>query len=57
MAIERIDVNVTSPGRNFVTVMVTTSDGITGLGDGTLNGRELAVVSYLRDHVAPTGKD
>ncbi|GAA4520675.1 D-galactonate dehydratase family protein [Brachybacterium paraconglomeratum] len=59
MAIERIDVNVTSPGRNFVTVKVTTSDGITGLGDGTLNGRELAVVSYLRDHVAPTliGRD
>ena len=59
MAIERIDVNVTSPGRNFVTVTVTTTDGITGLGDGTLNGRELAVVSYLRDHVAPTlvGRD
>ena len=59
MAIERIDVNVTSPGRNFVTVKVTTSDGITGLGDGTLNGRELSVVSYLRDHVAPTliGRD
>lgn len=59
MAIDRIDVNVTSPGRNFVTVKVTTSDGITGLGDGTLNGRELAVVSYLRDHVAPTliGRD
>ena len=59
MAIERIDVNVTSPGRNFVTAVVTTSDGLTGLGDGTLNGRELAVVSYLRDHVAPTlvGRD
>ncbi|GAA1293708.1 D-mannonate dehydratase ManD [Brachybacterium alimentarium] len=59
MAIERIDVNVTSPGRNFVTVKVTTSDGVVGLGDGTLNGRELAVVSYLRDHVAPTliGRD
>ena len=59
MSIERIDVNVTSPGRNFVTVKVTTSDGIVGLGDGTLNGRELAVVSYLRDHVAPTliGRD
>lgn len=59
MSIERIDVNVTSPGRNFVTVKVTTSDGVVGLGDGTLNGRELAVVSYLRDHVAPTliGRD
>ena len=59
MAIDRIDVNVTSPGRNFVTVQVTTSDGLTGLGDATLNGRELAVASSLRDHVAPTliGRD
>ena len=59
MAIDRIDVDVTSPGRNFVTVTVTTSDGLIGLGDGTLNGRELAVASYLRDHVAPTliGRD
>ena len=59
MAIESIDVDVTSPGRNFVTAVVTTSDGVVGLGDGTLNGRELAVVSYLRDHVAPTliGRD
>src|SRR5699024_9441295 len=43
MAIERIDIDVTSPGRNFVTAIVTTSDGLTGLGDATLNGRELAV--------------
>jgi mannonate dehydratase len=47
------DVVVTSPDRNFVTLKITTDDGVTGLGDGTLNGRELAVVSYLRDHVAP----
>ena len=26
-------------------------DGVIGLGDATLNGRELAVASYLRDHV------
>jgi len=51
--IEKVDVIVTSPGRNFVTVKLTTSDGVVGLGDGTLNGRELAVASYLRDHVAP----
>jgi mannonate dehydratase len=44
---------VTSPGRNFVTLRITTDDGVTGLGDATLNGRELAVVGYLRDHVAP----
>ncbi|MFF4774911.1 D-mannonate dehydratase ManD [Microtetraspora fusca] len=44
---------VTSPGRNFVTLKITTSDDVTGLGDATLNGRELAVASYLRDHVVP----
>src|SRR5882672_4391005 len=44
---------VCSPGRNFVTLKITTEDGIYGLGDATLNGRELAVASYLSDHVAP----
>ncbi|GAA1720416.1 D-mannonate dehydratase ManD [Streptomyces yatensis] len=44
---------ITSPGRNFVTLKVTTSDGVTGLGDATLNGRELAVASYLEDHLVP----
>jgi len=53
MKIESVDVIVTSPGRNFVTLKLTTSDGVVGLGDATLNGRELAVASYLRDHVVP----
>ncbi|MGW6504224.1 D-mannonate dehydratase ManD [Nonomuraea angiospora] len=44
---------LTSPGRNFVTLKVETDEGVTGLGDATLNGRELAVVGYLRDHVVP----
>src|SRR5262249_9674762 len=44
---------VCSPGRNFVTLKLTTEDGIHGLGDATLNGRELAVASYLSDHVVP----
>jgi len=47
------EVVVTSPGRNFVTLKLTTEDGLVGLGDGTLNGRELAVASYLQDHVVP----
>ncbi|PWD51306.1 bifunctional D-altronate/D-mannonate dehydratase [Serinibacter arcticus] len=57
--IERAEVLLTSPGRNFVTLRITTSDGVTGLGDATLNGRELAVASYLRDHVVPllVGRD
>ena len=41
------------PGRNFVTLKLVTEDGVYGLGDATLNGRELAVASYLSDHVIP----
>jgi mannonate dehydratase len=44
---------VCSPGRNFVTLKLVTEDGVYGLGDATLNGRELAVASYLADHVIP----
>ena len=44
---------VTSPGRNFVTLKIETDEGVHGLGDATLNGRELAVESYLTDHVIP----
>ena len=44
---------VCSPGRNFVTLKLLTEDGIYGLGDATLNGRELAVASYLSEHVVP----
>jgi mannonate dehydratase len=59
MNIAMAEVLVASPGRNFVTLRITTEDGLTGLGDATLNGRELAVAAYLRDHVAPllTGRD
>lgn len=53
MKIVAADVIVSSPDRNFVTLKITTDDGLTGLGDGTLNGRELAVASYLADHVVP----
>jgi len=50
---------VCSPGRNFVTLKLETQDGIYGLGDATLNGRELAVASYLSEHVIPllVGRD
>ncbi|KAF1703995.1 D-mannonate dehydratase ManD [Pseudoxanthomonas suwonensis] len=50
---------VTCPGRNFVTLKITTRSGVYGLGDATLNGRELAVASYLQDHVVPNliGRD
>ncbi|MEG3159931.1 D-mannonate dehydratase ManD [Sphingomonas sp. LB2R24] len=44
---------VTCPGRNFVTLKIECDDGTYGLGDATLNGRELSVASYLTDHVVP----
>ena len=44
---------VCSPGRNFVTLKIWTDEGIDGLGDATLNGRELAVAAYLSEHVVP----
>ena len=50
---------VCSPDRNFVTLKIETDEGIYGLGDATLNGRELAVVSYLEEYVIPclVGRD
>jgi mannonate dehydratase len=59
MRIVDANVIVCSPGRNFVTLKIVTEDGIHGLGDATLNGRELAVASYLSDHVIPllVGRD
>src|SRR2546430_11426532 len=53
MKIVDAKVIVCCPGRNFVTLKVMTEDGVYGLGDATLNGRELAVASYLSDHVVP----
>jgi mannonate dehydratase len=53
MKIKEIKVIVASPGRNFVTVKVITDEGLYGVGDGTVNGREKAVVAYLEDHVIP----
>ena len=44
---------VCSPGRNFVTLKISTDQGLTGIGDATLNGREKAVVSCLEDHLIP----
>jgi mannonate dehydratase len=44
---------VCCPDRNFVTLKIVTDEGLTGLGDATLNGREQAVVAYLVDHVLP----
>ena len=41
----------TCPSRNFVTLKILTDDGVYGIGDATLNGRELAVAAYLSAQV------
>ncbi|MBK8186787.1 MAG: D-galactonate dehydratase family protein [Cellvibrio sp.] len=53
MKIVDAKVIVTCPGRNFVTVKIMTDQGIYGIGDATLNGREKSVVSYLEDYLLP----
>jgi mannonate dehydratase len=53
MKIVDAKVIVCCPGRNFVTLKLATEEGVYGLGDATLNGRELAVVAYLSEHVLP----
>ena len=53
MKITAARVIVTCPGRNFVTLRIETDQGVYGIGDATLNGRELSVVAYLQEHVAP----
>lgn len=53
MKIVDAKVFLTCPGRNFVTLKILTDEGLYGVGDATLNGRELAVAAYLQDHVVP----
>jgi mannonate dehydratase len=50
---------VCCPGRNFVTLKIETDQGVHGIGDATLNGRELAVAAYLTEHIVPAliGRD
>jgi mannonate dehydratase len=59
MRITAARVIVTCPGRNFVTLKIETDQGVYGIGDATLNGREKAVVAYLEEHVVPVliGRD
>jgi mannonate dehydratase len=59
MKITDAKVIVCSPGRNFVTLKIYTDEGVYGLGDATLNGRELAVAKYLEEYCVPAliGRD
>ena len=48
MKISKIKVIVTCPGRNFTVVKIETDEGVYGVGEGTLNGSELAVATALK---------
>src|SRR5438309_1848989 len=54
MRIIEVQVTVTCPTRNYVFVKILTDEpGLYGVGDATLNGRELAVAAALKEHIAP----
>ena len=54
MKITEVRVIVTCPSRNYVVVKIMTDEpGLYGVGDATLNGRELAVAAALQEHIAP----
>jgi len=54
MKITEVRVIVTCPSRNYVVVKILTDEpGLYGVGDATLNGRELAVAAALKEHIAP----
>src|ERR1051325_9746323 len=59
MKITDAKVIVCCPGRNFVTLKIFADQGVYGLGDATLNGRERAVATYLEEHCIPAlvGRD
>ena len=60
MKISEVRVITTCPaGQTFVLVKILTDAGIYGVGEGTKNGRELAVAALLEHHLAPTliGRD
>jgi len=54
LKITDVRVIVTCPDRNYVLVKVLTNEpGLYGVGDATLNGRELSVATALEKHIAP----
>ena len=53
MKIVGAKVIISKPGKNYVTLKILTDQAVYGIGDATLNGRELAVASYLENHVVP----
>jgi len=47
------EVFVGGPGKNYVTLKITTDEGIVGVGDATLNNRETLPAKFLQDYLIP----
>ncbi len=52
MEITKVETLLTSPGRNYLIVKITTRSGIVGYGDATLNGRETVVKTLVDNYLA-----
>nr|CAA6807369.1 MAG: Starvation sensing protein RspA [uncultured Thiotrichaceae bacterium] len=59
MKITDAKVFIGGPKKNYVTLKITTDEGIYGLGDATLNNRETLTATYIEDYLIPCliGKD
>lgn len=59
MKITGAKVFVGGPGKNYVTLKIETDEGVYGLGDATLNNREILPAKLLEDYFIPCliGKD
>lgn len=53
MKITDARVFVGGPGKNYVTLKISTDEGVHGLGDATLNCRETLTAKYLQDYLVP----
>ena len=51
MKITEVRVILTCPTRNYLFVKILTDEGVYGVGEGTLNGSELAVATAI-EHAA-----
>ncbi len=50
--IKAVETILTCPDRNYLIVKITTTDGLVGYGDATLNGRELAVKATIDEYLS-----
>ena len=53
MKITNVKTILTSPKQNYLFVKIETDSGIYGVGDASMNGRELTVANYIDEYMKP----